>query len=484
MSKKIRKIVSLSSFALFLFLTGCGNNVSSDASSSQENSSVKTEWSIDWTWDGYEKAVATFTSLDDQSQTVEIEADITNEITTEPTCEEEGVRTYTATVEFEGETYTDVRYESIDPVDHDYGERGICSMCGDYLATEGLEYSYDESSETYTLMGIGEADPTTFNLRIPLTYDDGENGEHPVTSVYESAFQGNENIQSVTIPSNVTYICGYAFYGCTSISNVYYEGTISGWLHITFEENSSNPMYNGADLYLKGQLAEDLTINNRYIDNYALYGCTSLKNLTVDINVEKIGEVPFYGCTSLENVYYEGTAGEWASVYFDGRYSNPAYLGANLYFEGELAEYVTVEGVDTVSEFAFAGVKCLKYVKMSGNVKTIDRYAFIECPSLYEIDTGTGVTSIKTKAFMDCPALVYLTIGTEVNYIEPEICSGCSSLVWATFEDPDDWYVSKDQNATSGTIPNVSNPSNAAWFLTYTYLDHYWFKTESSGVGS
>ncbi len=52
---------------------------------------------------------------------VEVNAAVTNEVTTAATCEADGVRTYTAKVTFEGKEYTDTKTEVIPATGHAYG---------------------------------------------------------------------------------------------------------------------------------------------------------------------------------------------------------------------------------------------------------------------------------------------------------------------------------------------------------------------------
>ena len=66
-----------------------------------------------WNWTGVESATATFTCEHDATHTQVVNATITSEVTKEATCTEDGVRTYTATVTFEGKTYTDTKTETI-----------------------------------------------------------------------------------------------------------------------------------------------------------------------------------------------------------------------------------------------------------------------------------------------------------------------------------------------------------------------------------
>ena len=75
-----------------------------------------------WTWTGYESAKATFTCSRDASHVEEVTAAVTSEITTPASCESTGVRTYTATVTFQGQTYTDTKTETLPSLGHAWGE--------------------------------------------------------------------------------------------------------------------------------------------------------------------------------------------------------------------------------------------------------------------------------------------------------------------------------------------------------------------------
>ena len=75
-----------------------------------------------WTWTGYESAKATFTCSHDASHVEEVTAAVTSEITTPASCESTGVRTYTATVTFQGKNYTDTRTEVLPALGHAWGE--------------------------------------------------------------------------------------------------------------------------------------------------------------------------------------------------------------------------------------------------------------------------------------------------------------------------------------------------------------------------
>ena len=75
----------------------------------------------EWNWtDDNSAATAVFTSLrEDDVQTVQ--ASVSSTVTTEPTCDQTGVKTYTASATFQGTVYTDdPRTETLDKTAHDW----------------------------------------------------------------------------------------------------------------------------------------------------------------------------------------------------------------------------------------------------------------------------------------------------------------------------------------------------------------------------
>ena len=71
-----------------------------------------------WSWTDDFKATATFTCANNAAHVENVTATVTNAVTTEATCETDGVRTYTAKVTFEGKEYTDTKTEVIPAKGH------------------------------------------------------------------------------------------------------------------------------------------------------------------------------------------------------------------------------------------------------------------------------------------------------------------------------------------------------------------------------
>ena len=102
-----------------------------------------------WKWNDDFTASATFTCGNDASHVETVNATVTNAVTTEATCETDGVRTYTAKVTFEGEDYTDTKTEVIPALGHDYKD-GKCSRCGAEEPTTPVEPGKPQQPEKPT----------------------------------------------------------------------------------------------------------------------------------------------------------------------------------------------------------------------------------------------------------------------------------------------------------------------------------------------
>ena len=87
-----------------------------------------------WSWTDDFKATATFTCANNAAHVETVNATVTNEVTTEATCETTGVRTYTAKVTFGGKDYTDTKTETLPATGHAYGEP-VWSWTDDFKAT-------------------------------------------------------------------------------------------------------------------------------------------------------------------------------------------------------------------------------------------------------------------------------------------------------------------------------------------------------------
>ena len=129
-----------------------------------------------WKWTDDFKATATFTCANNAAHVKNVTATVTNAVTTEATCEVDGVRTYTAKVTFEGKEYTDTKTETLPATGHDtelvgakdatctedgYTGNEVCKVCqtvvkqGEVIPALGHDYKDGKCSR------CGAEEPTT-----------------------------------------------------------------------------------------------------------------------------------------------------------------------------------------------------------------------------------------------------------------------------------------------------------------------------------
>ena len=184
-----------------------------------------------------------------------------------------------------------------------------------------LTYSYNSDSQSYSVIGYSNI-TTKDKVVIPDNYNNGTNGEHPVTSIGDRAFLDCYNLTNVTIGNSVTSIGGSAFNGCNSITSVTIPNSVtsigggafyncSSLTSISVDENNQSYKSIDGNLYTKdgttliqyaiGKTATSFVIPDSVtsIGNGAFYNCSSLMSVTILNSVTSIGSSAFVGCSSL-----------------------------------------------------------------------------------------------------------------------------------------------------------------------------------------
>lgn len=202
----------------------------------------------------------------------------------------------------------------------------------------------------------------------------------------------DEEINSYTIPNNVTTIQSYVFHPnikcitlhnnvkafpiipCVSSSNARIDINIqdlSVWCNMQFIGASTGGLdLNGGTILLNGQSLKNITIPNTVtaINDYVFSGCSDLISVTMGNNILSIGESAFYGCSNLTRITMS-------------------------------------ENITSIGASAFKGCSSLSEITIPDKVTTIGSSAFYRCTSLTSITIPSNVISI-SSAFNRCSSLV------------------------------------------------------------------------------
>ena len=276
---------------------------------------------------------------------------------------------------------------------HDY-QNGVCTRCGEELASEGLKYSLN-SDGGYTVTGIGTC--TDKELIIPSEYN-----AKPVTSIGNEAFSRCAGLTSITIPDSVTSIGDSAFSGCTGLTSIVIPDSVTS------------------------------------IGYQAFYDCTGLTSITIPSSVTSIGSYAFYG-----------------TAWYNNQPDGLVYAGKVAYkYKGTMPSNTSIvlkEGTLGIVGGAFSGCTGLTSITIPDSVTSIGNVAFRGCTGLKSITIPSSVTSIGYQAFYDCTGLTSITIPSSVTSIGSYAFYGTA---WYNNQPDGLVYAGKVAYKYKGTMPS------------------------------
>lgn len=171
-----------------------------------------------------------------------------------------------------------------------------------------LQLSYEECPGGLLVTGT-----TIFETR-KIVIPDEVDGV-PVIGIKEGAFEENEKLEQIVLPTTLRSIEARAFAGCTSLTAVEcpdsleYIGDEAFFGCVSLEKVTfwENVRFIGNSAFSDcAALKEISDIYAEEIGMQAFYFCESLSSVVIKEKVDKIGMGAFYGCSSLENLQIDG----------------------------------------------------------------------------------------------------------------------------------------------------------------------------------
>ncbi|MBR1883931.1 MAG: leucine-rich repeat protein, partial [Clostridia bacterium] len=269
-----------------------------------------------------------------------------------------------------------------------------------------------------------------------------------LTSIGRRAFENCSSLTSISLPSTVTSIDSLAFSGCSSLTSM----TVASGNTVYNDGNGSNCIIQTSNNQLKfGCQNTVIPTTVTGIDSFAFYGCSTLTSITIPANITGIGVYAFSKCSGLTSI----TVANGNTTYNDGNgsnciihtSSNKLYFGCNntvipttvtsigayaFYDCSSLTGITIPSGVASIETYAFYGCSSLTGITIPSGVTSISSYAFYGCSSLTGITIPSGVTSISSYAFCGCSSLTSITIPSKVTSIGGYAFYGCNSLTSIT----------------------------------------------------
>ena len=313
--------------------------------------------------------------------------------------------------------------------------------------SELLSYPIGNSRKEYKIPeSVVRIDDTAFQGCTNLTNITIPNNLQGIGS---SAFYECSNLASITIPASVTGIGDLAFYGCTGIASITVDSKneyYSSENGVIFNKDKSELiLYPATNSRKEYNIPSSVTC----IDRYAFYGCTSLANVTVPGSVIWIRDCAFYKCSNLESVKIDNGVKILDSGAFEDCTkltsvmipSSITEIKASTFYGCTSLTNITIpDSVTSIGDCAFYECSSLTNITIPDSVTSIGSSAFERCSSLASITIPNSITTIEHTTFYECTNLRSITIPNSVTTIEYNTFDNCTNLknVYYTGS-ADDW---------------------------------------------
>jgi len=300
----------------------------------------------------------------------------------------------------------------------------MSGSCGD-----NLTYEYKAKTGELKIKGTGEmiSCPWSGYGGVPVRSVVFEEG---ITSIYNGAFYTQSELTGdIVLPSTVTYIDDFAFYGTKNLHSVTIPEGVTYLGSYAFQYSC-----------IEGELCIPDSVTE--IGEYCFEGCENLTGtLKLPSSLKKIGRVAFGSCTG-----FTGDLVIPDSVVEIGDYAFKECKGFNgnliiskklteipencfTYCENFTGDLIIPENVKRIGEKAF--VKC----GFDGNLilpkemEEIGDGAFDSCENLQgKVIIPTGISRINQDTFYSCGKLTKVTFPEGIKYICHSAFRGCKNL--------------------------------------------------------
>ena len=259
-----------------------------------------------------------------------------------------------------------------------------------------------------------------------------------VEAIGQEAFS-TAGLTSVTVPSSVSTIAERAFYGCTSITDIYFD----------FDE--------GDELIIGAE---------------AFAGCTRLRSLTIPARLRDFSTDIIGDSTVFENIYVADDHETYGSV--NGMLTNKA--GDTILYcpPGRRGALRIPTGIRTIAAGAFAGCTRLSSLTIPNFVTAIEDGVFSGCTGLTTVtfsggnalgeeltvgasvfencerlsnvvfEENSNVVSLGEAVFSGCTRITSVSLPATVSTISQGLFAGCTNLVTIAVDEDNPYFSAED----------------------------------------
>lgn len=247
-----------------------------------------------------------------------------------------------------------------------------------------------------------------------------------ITEIGKYAFQYS-GLTEISIPESITDIGIWAFANCSQLNTVYFNAincnNINGAFYscdaLTKAVFGDRVTRIPESLFMNCKNLKEIQISEsvKEISKYAFYS-TGIAELTIPMNVIKIGESPFGNCKDLTTIYYNA--------------QNCAM--DNAISSNSLTNIIIGDDVSVLPSYFINDCENITQITIPKNVNIIGGYAFAFCDNLKTIyfdaensETQAAPNGI-SNVFWTCFSLENVVVGDNVKTIPNSLFSDCRGL--------------------------------------------------------
>lgn len=245
-----------------------------------------------------------------------------------------------------------------------------------------------------------------------------------LTTIEQGLFCNCKSLKNIAIPSSVECIENMAFYNCENLESVILSPNITylgpdcfkgtKWFDnqpegIVYVENSC--------LGFNGDAPEGEIIikeGTKSLAAAAFLNCEKITKIILPDEIVNIGERTFCGCTNLKSIQLPASLEE-----IEYRAFKDCVQLQNIEIPHNVIE---------IEYETFKNCSSLKSVTLPQSLQNIGTYCFAWCDSLTNVDIPNNLKSIPDYLFFNCLQLKRVTLGEKVETIGFRAFSGCNSL--------------------------------------------------------
>ncbi len=249
----------------------------------------------------------------------------------------------------------------------------------------------------------------------------------PLTAVPDALFAGCSALKETGLPGTVKAVGERAFYGCAKLEDV---GNVMTYTRFGRDAFTGTAWYakqvdgiyiaNGTLLFCKGAADKTVDLSDKKITAIApgaFENQTAPETVKLPEGLTEIGEFAFAGCEKLAAVEFAGAAKIGASAFAGTAFEKAAagkalYLGDNLLRVPALATATDASATDATDTDASSP----DVYTVPAGIRSIASGAFRDRPDLTEIVLPEGLEILSDGAFAGLTSLLSVNIPSTVRY--------------------------------------------------------------------